>query len=180
MRPIRETALRGIVQATIPVSDLARSARFYSDLLGLQYVREFSDGSTITGCALADFDAHFFIALRRRDTLAAGEADLRGEHPVIVEAESPEAADHIRRQASQLGISSTSGTHADGTWIEFLDPDGIALRVVHSPTPTESFLGVTLGPDGTQRLYHQPKLDVPTRPSQADGHKRSRRPPQPQ
>ena len=89
MRPIRHTALRGIVQATIPVSDLARSARFYQDLLGLQYVREFGDGSTITGCALADFNAHFFIALRRRDTFVAGEADLRGEHPVIVEAESP-------------------------------------------------------------------------------------------
>jgi catechol 2,3-dioxygenase-like lactoylglutathione lyase family enzyme len=180
MRPMRHTALRGIVQATIPVSDLARSARFYQDLLGLQYVREFGDGSTITGCALADFNAHFFIALRRRDTLVAGGADLRGEHPVIVEAESPEAADHIRRQASRLGISSTSGTHADGTWIEFLDPDGIALRVVHSPTPTETFLGITFGPDGTQRFYHQPRLDVPIRPSPADGHRPSRRTPQPQ
>jgi catechol 2,3-dioxygenase-like lactoylglutathione lyase family enzyme len=180
MGPIRHTALRGIVQATIPVSDLARSARFYSDLLGLQYVREFGDGSTITGCALADFTAHFFIALRRRDTLVAGEADLRGEHPVIVEAESREAAENIRMQASRLGISSTSGTHADGSWIEFLDPDGIALRVVYSPTPTESFLGVTFGPDGTQRFYHQPRLDVPIRPSAPDGHRASRRMPQPQ
>lgn len=109
-----------------------------------------------------------------------GEADLSGEHPVIVEAESPEAADHIRRHASRLGISSSSGTHADGTWIEFLDPDGIALRVVHSPTPTESFLGVTFGPDGRQRFYHQPRLDVPIRPSPADGHRPSRRTPQPQ
>ena len=72
MRPATHTGLRGIVQATIPVSDLGRSARFYADLLGLRYVREFADGTTVTGCALADFDARYFIALRRRDRLGRG------------------------------------------------------------------------------------------------------------
>jgi catechol 2,3-dioxygenase-like lactoylglutathione lyase family enzyme len=167
MRPIARTGIRGIAQATIPVSDLARSARFYHDLLGLRYVREFGDGTTVTGCALADFDARFFIALRRRDRLAGGEADLRGEHPVILEAETPEAAERIRERATQLGIPSTSGTHADGTWIEFLDPDGIALRVVHTPTPTVTFLGVIFGPDGEQAFYDEPKLDVSTHPDPA-------------
>jgi catechol 2,3-dioxygenase-like lactoylglutathione lyase family enzyme len=155
MRSTTRTGLRGIVQATIPVSDLARSAQFYADLLGLRYVREFGDGTTVTGCALADFDARCFIALRRRDRLAGGEADLRGEHPVI------------RERATRLGLPSTSGTHADGTWIEFLDPDGIALRIVHTPTPTESFLGVSFGPDGQQAFYDEPKLEVSKRPHQA-------------
>jgi catechol 2,3-dioxygenase-like lactoylglutathione lyase family enzyme len=160
MRTTAPTGIRGIVQATIPVSDLARSARFYSELLGLRYVREFGDGTTVTGCALADFDAHYFLALRRRDRLAGSAADLRGEHPVIVEAESPEVAESIRERATRLGIPSTSGTHADGTWIEFLDPDGIAVRVVHTATPTESFLGVTFGPNGEQAFYAEPKLEV--------------------
>jgi len=53
---------------------------------------------------------------------------------------------------------------ADGTWIEFLDPDGIALRLVHTATPTASFLGVTFGPDGKQTFYAEPKLKVPTNP----------------
>ena len=162
MRTIARTGIRGIVQATVPVGDLTRSARFYQELLDLEYIREFGDGTTVTGCALADFSARFFIALRRRDALAGGEADLRGEHPVIVEAETPGAAERIRERATRLGIPSTSGTHADGTWIEFLDPDGIALRVVHTPTPTESFLGVSFGPDGTQEFYREAKLDVPT------------------
>ena len=156
------TGIRGIAQVTVPVTDLTRSARFYQELLGLQYVREFGDSTTVTGCALADFNARFFIALRRRDTLAGGEADLRGEHPVIVEAETPDAAERIRERGLRLGIPSTSGIHADGTWIEFLDPDGIALRVVHTPTPTESFLGVTFGPDGKQEFYGEPRLDVLT------------------
>ena len=164
MRTTVHAGIRGIVQATIPVSDLARSARFYGDLLGLRYVREFGDGTTVTGFALADFGARYFIALRRRDTLAGVAADLRGEHPVILEAESPEAAERIREQGTRLGIPSISGIHADGTWIEFLDPDGIALRVVHTPTPTESFLGVAFGPDREQAFYDVPKLNVSMRP----------------
>jgi catechol 2,3-dioxygenase-like lactoylglutathione lyase family enzyme len=157
------TGVRGIIQANLPVSDLARSAAFYRDLLDLEYVREFGDGESVTGCALADFDVPYLIALRRRDTLAGGEADLRGEHPVIVEAESPEAAQRIVERAAERGIPSTSGTHADGTWIEFLDPDGIAIRVVHSLTATESFLGVTFAADGTQAFYDEPRLDLSTR-----------------
>lgn len=154
------TLITGIVQATIPVSDLAASAGFYGSLLGLDYVREFGDGSHVTGCALADFDAGYLIALRRRDTLRSGhDADLRGEHPVIVQAASPAAAEHIRGRAAELGISSTGGTHADGTWLEFLDPDGIALRVVHSPTPTRSFLGVTFTDEGDQHFYGTPRLE---------------------
>ena len=155
------TRIRGIVQVTIPVTDLARSAAFYRDLLGLTYLREFGDGSTVTGCALADFDARYLIALRRRDTLRSGaDADLRGEHPVIVEAVSPEAADQVRERATALGVPSTSGTHADGTWIEFLDPDGIAIRVLHSPTLAEGFFGVIFGPGGEPELYDTPRLDI--------------------
>ncbi len=103
MQTTSRTGIRSILQANLPVSDLARSAAFYRDLLGLTYVREFGDGETITGCALADFDVPYLIALRRRDTLAGGEADLRGEHPVIVEADSPEAAERIRRRATRAG-----------------------------------------------------------------------------
>lgn len=160
MQTTTTTGIRGIVQANLPVSDLARSAAFYRDLLGLRYVREFGDGTTVTGCALADFGSGYFIALRRRDTLAGGEADLRGEHPVVVAAESAEAADRIRRRALARGIPSTSGTHEDGTWIEFVDPDGIALRVVHTVTASESFLGVAFLPDGGQELYDTPRLDL--------------------
>ena len=157
-----ETLIRGIVQATIPVTDLARSAAFYRDLLGLDHVREFGDGTTVTGCALADFDAGYLIALRRRDTLrGGGDADLRGEHPILVEATSPGAAERIRARGTALGIGSTSGTHADGTWIEFLDPDGIAIRVVHSTTLADSFFGVVFGPDGEPEFYDSPRLELP-------------------
>ena len=159
---IRGSLIRGIVQVTIPVTDLARSAAFYRDLLGLEYVREFGDGADVTGCALADFDAQYLVALRRRDTLRSGaDADLRGEHPIIVEARSPEAAGRIRDRATAMGVPSTAGTHADGTWIEFLDPDGIALRVVHSPTLSDSFFGVVFPAEGEPSFYDEPRLALP-------------------
>jgi catechol 2,3-dioxygenase-like lactoylglutathione lyase family enzyme len=156
--PETRNGVRGIIQTTVPVSDLASSAAFYRDLLGLTYIREFGDGDQVTGCALADWDAHYLIALRRWDTLAGGEADLRGEHPIIVEAESEEAAVRLRERADARGIPSTSGVHADGTWIEFLDPDGIAIRVVHSLTAAESFFGVVFGPSGEPTFYDAPRL----------------------
>lgn len=147
-----ETDLSGIVQVSIPVADLARSAAWYRDLLGLDYVREFFDGERVTGCALADWAARYLIALRLRST-AAGDPDLRGEHPIILEATDAAAAERVRARAESLGISSTGGTHADGTWLEFLDPDGIALRIVHSAIGPRGFLGV-----GDGGFYDTPRL----------------------
>jgi catechol 2,3-dioxygenase-like lactoylglutathione lyase family enzyme len=149
-----KTDITGIVQVSVPVSDLARSAAWYRDLLGLDYVREFSDGDRVTGCALADWTARYLVALRLRSTIAGGP-DLRGEHPIIVEAADEAAAERIRARARSLGITSTGGTHADGTWLEFLDPDGIAVRVVHSPAGPRGFLGVD--PTG---FYDTPRLTL--------------------
>ena len=152
--------LLGIVVVSLPVTDLARSAAWYRDLLDLTYVREFGDSDQVTGCALADFTAHFMIALRLRSTTLA-QADLRGEHPVILEARDAAAADRVRDRATMLGIPHTSGRHADGTWTEFVDPDGICLRIVHSAAGPEEFLGVLLTPDGAASFYTEPRLAVP-------------------
>jgi catechol 2,3-dioxygenase-like lactoylglutathione lyase family enzyme len=147
----------GVVQVTIPVSDLARSAAWYRDLLGLAYVREFVSAGAVTGCALADWRARYLIALRLRSDTAT-QADLRGEHPVVLEAFDAAAADRVRRQATARGIASTSGVHADGHWTEYLDPDGIAVRIVHSAAGPASFLGVEFAADGPAAFYDTPRL----------------------
>lgn len=151
--------ITGIVVVAVPVTDLAVSASWYRDLLDLEYVREFGDEDTVTGCALADFAAHYMIALRRRDA-TAGQADLRGEHPVIVEAADGDAAARLRARATALGIPSTSGQHADGSWIEFVDPDGIALRVVHGAHGPEHFIGVMSTAEGSFSFYGTPRLQL--------------------
>jgi catechol 2,3-dioxygenase-like lactoylglutathione lyase family enzyme len=152
------TDLTGVLAVSVPVSDLARSAAWYRDLLDLAYVREFADGERVTGCGLADWSARYMIALRLRSTIA-GVPDLRGEHPIILEAADAAAAERVRARARALGIPATSGTHADGTWIEFLDPDGIALRVVHSAAGPQGFLGVRRTGDGWD-FYETPRLSL--------------------
>ena len=153
------TDLLGIVQVTIPVSDLGRSAAWYRDLLGLEYVREFVSDGQVTGNALADWEAGYLIALRLRSTTAA-PADLRGEHPVILEANGPDAAERIRARAVARGIRSTSGVHADASWTEYLDPDGIAVRVVHSLSGPRGFMGVEFRTGEEPALYDVPRLEL--------------------
>jgi catechol 2,3-dioxygenase-like lactoylglutathione lyase family enzyme len=149
-----------IVQVCIPVTDLVRSVAWYRDLLGLQLFREFGDDERITGCALADFAARYAIALRVRSTTAR-QADLRGEHPIIIEARDAAATERVCRRAEALGIRYTSGTHADGTWTEFVDPDGICLRLVHDAAAPETFMGVRWTASGEPEFYWSPRLSLP-------------------
>jgi catechol 2,3-dioxygenase-like lactoylglutathione lyase family enzyme len=148
------TGVTGIVAVSLPVSDLARSAAFYRDLLGLSYAREFTDGNRITGCALADFAAGYIISLRLRET-TEGHADLRGEHPIIVAVPDLHTLGAIRRRLAADGFAPTAGSHADASWVEVLDPDGIAVRLA-VPTAKPHFFGVT--PDG---FYDAPRLTLP-------------------
>ncbi len=154
-----ERDLCGILVVAVPVTDLARSAAWYRDLLDLRYVREFSDDEQVTGCALADFTARYMLALRLRST-TEGRADLRGEHPVILEARDAAAADRVRDRATALGIAHTSGRHADGAWTEFVDPDGICLRLVHDAAGPQTFLGVRTTSSGEMELYETPRLTL--------------------
>ncbi len=108
------------------------------------------------------------IALRLRSS-TVGNADLRGEHPVVLEAVDPAAADRLRSRARARGIPSTSGSHTDGSWIEFLDPDGIAVRIVHSAAGPRSFLGVRFTAEGDAEFYDAPRLSLPSSRSTLEG-----------
>jgi hypothetical protein len=77
---------------------------------------------------------------------------------VILEAGGLEAAERIRYRAAAHGIRSTSGVHADATWTEYLDPDGIAVRVVHSPSGPRGFMGVEFRPGDEPVFYDVPRL----------------------
>ena len=123
----------------LPVSDIARSAAFYRDLLGLAYRREFSRGGVVTGCALRAPEDRYALALRLRDT-TPGKADLRDEHPLIMRV--------------------PDGEHPDAAWIEVRDPDGICIRFAVPTRPWDSFVGLRYEDDDTPVVYDKPRLDV--------------------
>jgi catechol 2,3-dioxygenase-like lactoylglutathione lyase family enzyme len=148
------TDITGIVQASLAVSDLARSAAFYRDALGLTYAREFGDADRVTGCALADFDTGYLIALRHRDSTQGG-GDMRGEHPVIVGVPDRPALDRVHDRLAARGFRPSRGEHADAAWVEIVDPDGVCTRFAVAHAKPE-FFGVL--PDG---FYATPRLALP-------------------
>ena len=63
-----------------------------------------------------------------------------------------------------LGIGWTRGGRPDGERTEFLDPDGIGLRMVHDATGPRSFVGLRRGPQGEPVLYETPRMPLPPLP----------------
>lgn len=151
----------GILVAMLPVTDLAASAAWYRDLLGLEYLREFERGGVVTGCALYDPQGRYGISLRLRST-TPGRPDLRGEHPVIIGVPDGAALERVRDHAARLGYQPTSGEHGDGSFVEVIDPDGIGLRFVFPNSERDrSFTGLHVCDDGPIRQYDEPLLQLP-------------------
>jgi catechol 2,3-dioxygenase-like lactoylglutathione lyase family enzyme len=153
--------ITGIVVGMLPVTDLAVSAAWYRDLLGIPYLREFAgpDG-VVTGCAVADLDTGYMISFRLRGT-TAGRPDLRGEHPIILQVRDRAALDRVRARAQALGYRPTGGEHADAAWVEVVDPDGIATRFAVLTSPRATFMGVVFHEDGSATHYDMPRLELP-------------------
>jgi catechol 2,3-dioxygenase-like lactoylglutathione lyase family enzyme len=151
--------VQGVLVAMLPVSDLARSAAFYRDLLGLRYRREFSRGGVVTGCALGAPGDAYALSLRRRDT-TPGRADLRDEHPLIFRVPDRAALDRVYAHAERLGFAPTRGEHPDAAYVEVRDPDGICTRFGVAKRAWDAFDGVRIAADGTVGTYPDPLLPI--------------------
>ena len=151
--------IQGVLVAMLPVTDIARSAAFYRDLLGLTYRREFTRDGVVTGCSLGAPGDAFAVSLRRRDT-TPGNADLRAEHPLIFRVPDDAALDRVHAHAQRLGFAPTRGEHADAAYVEVVDPDGIRTRFGVARRPWDTFVGVRVAADGTMTEYARPSLTV--------------------
>jgi len=150
----------GIAVGMLPVTDLARSARWYQQLLGLRYDREFADGDRVTGCALYAPDG-WGISFRLRST-TAGQPDPRGEHPLALRVPDLAALDRLQARAEGLGLAPLRGRHDDAEWLRVLDPDGIVLVLaVPAPDLADGFVGVRMRDGQPAGTYGTPLLDVP-------------------
>ena len=119
--------LLGIHHVKYPVADLERSRAWYSEVLGLELMREFVEDGVVRGVALRAGSGAVVVALREAPQHASG---LAGFDPVAFLVEDRAAllawADHL----DSLGIDH--GTIVEGSigWmLELLDPDGIHVRL---------------------------------------------------
>lgn len=152
--------LVGLRQIKLPVTDLARSARWYSDLFGLELAAEFTEDSAVRGVVLADHAAGFVIGLREREHCASAPV-LDGFDVCAFEVGTPEQMATVVARCAELGIA-----HSDiqdrgefGVAMDVPDPDGTVLRfVAGSHTgPAGTFFGLEFGV-GEPTFYDQPRL----------------------
>jgi catechol 2,3-dioxygenase-like lactoylglutathione lyase family enzyme len=152
--------LVGVRQIKLPVSDLARSARWYSDFFSLELAAEFYEDSTVRGVVLADHAAGFVIGLRQREYCASAPV-LDGFDVCAFMVSTPEEMMTVAARCVELGIE-----HGDiqargefGIAMDVADPDGTVLRFVAGPHvgPAGTFTGLELGA-GPPTFYDQPRL----------------------
>ncbi len=151
----------GVRQIKLPVGDLARSARWYSDLFDLELAAEFYEESAVRGVVLADHAAGFVIGLREREYCASTPV-LDGFDVCAFEVSTPEEMTTVTARCDELGIA-----HGDiqdrgefGVAMDVPDPDGTVLRFVAGPHtgPAGSFFGLAFGA-GPPEFYDQPRLN---------------------
>jgi hypothetical protein len=150
----------GIRQIKLPVSDLAISARWYTDLFDLELANEFFDDDAVRGVVLADPEAGFVIGLRERDYCASSPV-LDGFDVCAFMLRTEEDMSTVIDRCVELAIE-----HGDvqdrgdfGIAMDITDPDGTVLRFVAGAHtgPPGAFAGIEFG-SGPPIIYDQPRL----------------------
>lgn len=153
--------LDGVRQIKLPVTDLARSARWYADLFGLELAAEFFEDAAVRGVALADHGAGFVIGLRERE-YCANTPELDGFDVCAFMVSSPERMSTVVARCVELGIA-----HGDiqdrgefGIAMDVADPDGTVLRFVAGTHtgPPGIFAGFEFGAR-PPTFYDEPRLE---------------------
>ncbi|MFE2476105.1 VOC family protein [Streptomyces sp. NPDC059389] len=113
----------GVAAVTILVTDLARSTRWYCDVLDLVFIREFAVDGSLWGVPLLDTDANFVSVLQDKGT-TPGVQDMRGTRPVVLAVPSGASVDNMVERLRGMGLGPVRVGHVH---------DG-PVRVGHRPS----------------------------------------------
>ena len=154
---MRVTRIR---QIKLPVTDLASSAKWYRDLLGLSLVHEFEERGVVRGVVLTDLESGVVVGLRERDH-CEGTPRLDGFDVVAFELDSVAAVREFSAQCDRRAIEH-SEIHDRGQFgvaMDVPDPDGTVLRFVAGQFVSDNFVGLAFD-DGAPQMYSEPRLPV--------------------
>ena len=130
--------ITGIHHVKLPVTDVARSRRWYERVLGFEMVIEFVEDGELMGVAMARSDCHSQVALRRDPGRAQA---LSGFDAVALLVPSPDRVHDWAAALDRLGEPHgdvVTGHGGGAVLVGVHDPDGIEIRLyADPPTPRE-------------------------------------------
>jgi glyoxylase I family protein len=122
-------ALKGMAHFSIPVSDLARSTKFYCDIVGCRHVMTTPDKRL----AFIDAGGDCLILVRSEGPINRRLDDHNGvHHSFMVDAKDYRPAlDHLRANGIEvLFEEDRQGGVVNGPRAYFRDPDGTVLEYI--------------------------------------------------
>ena len=123
------TDIKGVAHFSIPVSDCAKSTRFYTDIVGCRHLSTIPNGKM----AFLDAGGVCVILVERDPPINTALDDHNGvHHSFMVDADAYQAAlDHLRANDVEITFEEDrQGGVVNGPRAYFRDPDGTVLEYI--------------------------------------------------
>jgi catechol 2,3-dioxygenase-like lactoylglutathione lyase family enzyme len=122
-------ALEAVAHFSIPVSDVARSTRFYTDIVGCRHLATVQGGNMV----FLDAAGTCLILVRRNPPINPVREDHGGVHHsfAIAKGQYRAALDHLRAHGVEITFEEDrQGGVVNGPRAYFHDPDGTVLEFI--------------------------------------------------
>jgi len=122
-------AIKSVVHFSIPVGDVERSTRFYTEIVGCRHLATVAQGTM----AFLDAAGTCLILVKRDPPINPHPEDHGGVHHsfAIAHGEYQAALDHLRRHGIEITFEEDrQGGIVNGPRAYFHDPDGTVLEFI--------------------------------------------------
>jgi catechol 2,3-dioxygenase-like lactoylglutathione lyase family enzyme len=120
-------AITSVVHFSIPVSDIERSTRFYTDIVGCRHLATVGQGTM----SFLDAAGTCLILVKREKPINPRPEDHGGVHHSFAVADYQAALDHLRKSGVAITFEEDrQGGVVNGPRAYFHDPDGTVLEFI--------------------------------------------------
>ncbi len=120
-------AITSVVHFSIPVSDIERSTRFYTEIVGCRHIETVGQGRM----AFLDAAGTCLILVKREPPINTRPEDHGGVHHSFAVEDYPAALDHLRQNGVAITFEEDrQGGVVNGPRAYFHDPDGTVLEFI--------------------------------------------------
>lgn len=119
--------ITSVVHFSIPVSDIERSTRFYTEIVGCRHLATVGQGTM----SFLDAAGTCLILVKREKPINPRPEDHGGVHHSFAVADYPGALDHLRKNGVAISFKEDrQGGVVNGPRAYFHDPDGTVLEFI--------------------------------------------------